>query len=121
MSPHGRAAGRATRPARFPTDHAVVFLGPCPRPVAGAQAATRTYAAPDEAARLAPGPHPETGRDDRGACHSPDHVSTRLHGPASPRAFQTAEVFETRHIHGAPIGGADVPQNVECLVRTYGA
>lgn len=87
---------------------------------AGAQAAPRPYALPDETAELAPGPNLETVQGNCGACHSSEYISTQPRTFTNPRAFWTAEVTKMQHAYGAPVADADVPAIVDYLVATYG-
>ena len=87
---------------------------------AGAQAAPRSYALPEETAELAPGPHLETVQGNCGACHSSEYISTQPRGLRDPRAFWTAEVTKMQKAYGAPVADANVPAIVEYLVSTYG-
>ncbi len=87
---------------------------------ASAQAAPRTYALPEDAAQLAPGPQLDTVQGNCGACHSAEYVTTQPRTFRDPRAFWTSEVVKMQKAYGAPVADADVPAIVDYLVAAYG-
>jgi sulfite dehydrogenase (cytochrome) subunit B len=80
-------------------------------------AQTRTYALPDEAVRLRPGPDVEKAEANCVVCHSMDYI--KVQPPGKGKAFWTAEVNKMIKVFGAPIAQEDAAKIADYLAVAY--
>ncbi len=92
-----------------------VFLA-APPPASGA---TVVYRAPEETARLSPGPNLKDAEDYCGVCHSYEYITTQPRGPGFGRDFWQAEVAKMIKVFGAQIKDDEAKAIVDYLSNTY--
>ncbi|WP_018263320.1 SorB family sulfite dehydrogenase c-type cytochrome subunit [Methylobacterium sp. WSM2598] len=84
-----------------------------------ARAAPRTYALPEGAAALRPGPEPgfSAAQANCLTCHSPDYLA--MQPPGKGRAFWDAEATKMIKVYRAPIDEADAKAIAAYLAAVY--
>jgi mono/diheme cytochrome c family protein len=82
-----------------------------------ASAAPKTYALPDDAVALRPGPGLEVAENNCRACHSADYIN--FQPPKKGQAFWEAEVQKMIKVYHAPISEADAKTISDYLAKTY--